>query len=122
MPIYWQAFQIMNYETYISLRSEGKICAGIRDSDALRVGQYLPKKYQGAVGCWNIVTVLSIPAAIALMIFYKWWLGLIVLLVVPVIIFKANKKSAVNFVLKHAEEDQEFFDFLVENDLLIFRE
>ena len=45
-----------------------------------------------------------------------------VLFFVPPTIFVANKKSAVGFVLKYAEENEKFFNILVENDLLVFRE
>ena len=36
-------------------------------------------------------------------------------------IFSATKKSAAQFVLEHAQDNKEFFDTLVENNLLVFK-
>jgi hypothetical protein len=36
-------------------------------------------------------------------------------------IYRATKKSAAQFVLEHAENDAQFFRFLVENNLLILK-
>jgi len=66
--------------------------------------------------------MLSIPAAIALMVFAKWWIGLLVLLFVTPAIFRATKKSAAKFVLEHAEESEEFFNLLVEQSMLVFKQ
>jgi hypothetical protein len=55
-------------------------------------------------------------------LFWKWWVGLLLLFFVTHIIFRATKKSAAQFVLEHAEENKESFEFLMQNDLLLFRE
>ena len=110
----------MKYDEY--KRLHGRVRIQISSSVALSLGgKYLPARYGTALAMWNIIAFLSIPASIAVAIFFKWWVGLLLLLFVPATIFSANKKSAVGSVLQHAEENEEFFNMLVENDLLSFR-
>lgn len=112
----------MTYDEFKRARQEQGVRAGIDNSVALRLIEYLPKRFQYAHIFWSWVWMLSIPAAILLMIFVKWWVGLIVLFFVTPTIFRATKKSAAQFVLEHAEENEEFFDKLVEGNLLIFKQ
>jgi len=112
----------MKYKEYKALRAQGRIRAGIDSSVALSVGKYLPARYSYAVAFWNIVALLTVPGAIIAGIFLRWWVGLIILFFVTPTIFAANRKSAIGFVLQYAEENEDFFNALVENDLLVFRE
>lgn len=111
----------MEWEEYRELRHNHQIEAGIPVGIALRLGEYLPHRYQYAVAFWNIVGFLSIFFGIAALFFARWYIGVAILLASPVI-FKANKRSAVQHVLAHAEEDKDFFDYLIQNDWLVFRQ
>jgi len=66
--------------------------------------------------------MLSIPGFIAVSVFYKWWVGVLLLFVVTPVISTSVKKSAAEFVLEHATDNKDFFDLLVSNNLLVFRE
>jgi len=66
--------------------------------------------------------MLSIPTFILIAIFWKWYIGLPLLLIVTPQLFKANKKSVSQFILEYAEEDQKFFQSLMHDDLLTFKE
>ena len=112
----------MDYDEFVKLRHEGRISAGVDTSRALRLIDHLPKRYRAAQIFWSWVWMLSIPAFICVSVFYKWWLGLILLVVVTPLIFSAVKKAAANFVLEHATENRAFFELLVQNGLLAFRE
>ena len=68
---------------------------------------------------WSWVWFLSYPAGLALMIFQKWWGGLIFLIVVPGTIFAAVKKSALDFVIEHAVEDAAFYNFVIANGITV---
>lgn len=46
---------------------------------------------------------------------------MLLLFIVTPMIFRATKKSASQFVLEHAENDAQFFSFLVEKNLMIFK-
>ncbi|MEI7511489.1 MAG: hypothetical protein WCJ84_05005 [Candidatus Peregrinibacteria bacterium] len=111
----------MKHEEFIKLRKEGKISAGVDNSTALKLVDHLPKKYQASHLFWSWVWMLSIPGFVLVSIFYKWWVGLLLLFFVTPMISSAIKKSAAQFVLEHAEENKKFFQFLVENDILIFK-
>jgi hypothetical protein len=112
----------MTHDQFIRARREKSIRAGISQSDALRLIDYLPKRYQYAHAFWSWVWMLSIPVAIILSISTKWWVGLIILVFVTPAIFKATKKSAAQFVLEHAEENEAFFNKLVELNFLVFKQ
>ena len=112
----------MTYEEFVQGRQAGTISAGIDTPNALRLIDHLPRRYQAAHTFWSWVWMLSIPGFICVAIFWKWWVGLVLLFLVTPMIFSATKKSAVQFVLEHAEENAEFFDMLVENNLLVFRD
>lgn len=111
----------MTFQEFKLLRSEGKVAAGIDNSIALRLIDYLPRRYQHAHAFWSWIWILSIPAALALSIFYRWWSGLLVLFFITPAIFSSTKKSAAQFVLEHAENDPAFFDRLVEQNILTFK-
>jgi len=112
----------MTYEEFIQRRQAGTIHAGIHTSTALRLIDDLPKRYQAAHLFWSWVWMLSIPGFICVSIFWKWWAGLLLLFLVTPAIFGATKKSAARFVLEHAEESKEFFERLVEENILVFRD
>ena len=111
----------MTHEEFILHRQAGTVRAGIDPSKALRLVEHLPKRYRVAHLFWAWMWILTIPGFICVAIFWKWWAGLLLLLLVTPIIFKAIKASAAQFVLKHAEENKQFFDLLMENDLLFFK-
>lgn len=112
----------MTHEEFLRLRKAGKIAAGIDNSAAIRLIDRLPRRYQAAHHFWSWVWMLSIPGFIAVAILVKWWLGLLLLVFVTPLISSSVKRSAAQFVLEHATNDAEFFDLLVSNDLLVFRE
>lgn len=79
---------------------------------------FLPKRYQFAHIFWSWVWFLSILAGIAILIFQKWWAGLIFLVFVPSTISAAVKKSTFDFVIQHAIEDPKFYTFAISNDII----
>lgn len=62
--------------------------------------------------------MLSIPGAIALAFWFKWWVGLIALLIVPAALFKATRKAACQFVMDYAVKDEQFFQFVRDRSVL----
>jgi hypothetical protein len=111
----------MTYQEYKTLRAAGRISADIDNSTALRLIDRLPKQYQAAHAFWSWVWMLSIPGFICVAIFVKWWFGLILLCVATPAIFSGTKKAAAQHVLAHTEEDEEFFNQVVKDELLRFK-
>jgi hypothetical protein len=112
---------IMTYAEYKKLHAGGKTVAGVSNSEALRLVQYLPKRYQYAHLFWAWCGFVSIPGFISVSIFYAWWVGLLLLFIVSPMIFRGTRKSAAQFVLEHAEGDEQFFTLLVKKKVLIFK-
>ena len=54
------------------------------------------------------------------MVFVEWWIGLIVI-GVGLILPRAIKESSTEFVLEQALEDERFYQFATEADLLDIR-
>ena len=112
----------MTHEEFLHLRNAGKIVAGIDNSAAIRLIPRLPQRYRAAHHFWSWVWMLSIPGFIAVAIFFKWWVGLLLLIFLTPALSRAIKRSAADFVLEHATENSEFFDLLVSKDLLFFQD
>ena len=112
----------MTFAEYREKNADGQATIGIDNKVAYRLIHLLPKRYQRAQMFWLWIGILSIPLSVLLMIFTKWWIGLLVVLFVTPAIFKANMKSALQFVLDYAHEDEKFFNYLLESDLLLFKE
>lgn len=112
----------MTHEEFVLRWRAGTLSADMDASTALRLIDHLPKPYRAAHTFWSWVWMLSIPGFICVSVFWKWWAGLLLLVFVTPMISSAIKKSARQFVLEYAEENKEFFNKLVENSLLVFRE
>jgi hypothetical protein len=111
----------MTYEEYINLRKLGCIKAGIENSKAIGLIDYLPRKYQYAHYFWSWIWLLSIPGFICVAIFVKWWIGLLLIIFITPLLSKSTKRSAAQFVLEYAEENKDFFEALVKNNILDFK-
>lgn len=114
-------FSSMTFVEYKRLHAEGKILVGISHSNAQKVVDFLPRRYQYATYFWSSIWLLSIPGFVCVSLFYRWWVGLLLLFFVTRTLFRAINKSISQFVIEHAEDDEHFFTFLVERNLLVFK-
>ncbi len=78
----------------------------------------LPKNYQYAHLFWTCVWLLSYAAGILIMIFQTWWIGLIFLVFIPQMLSKATKKSAMDFIVKHALENNDFYQYAITESII----
>lgn len=53
--------------------------------------------------------MLSIPASFATMYFYKWWVGLLSLILVPTTILRANRTGVMQDVIRHVIADPAYY-------------
>lgn len=72
--------------------------------------QYLPMRYQAAHNFWSLILILSVPAALVLWYFTKWYWGVLSLCFITPIINESVRKSACQFVMEHALADPAFFE------------
>lgn len=113
----------MTHEEFVQAYRTGKIAARVNRSLALQLmgTTAMAKRYRAAHLFWSWVWFLSVPAAIACMIWVRWWIGLIVL-ITGFALPKAIKQSAAQFVIEQALDDEQFYNLAIESKVLMISE
>jgi hypothetical protein len=113
----------MEYAEFINSWNEGKLEIDVDRSKALQIAnsKILPKRYQMAHIFWSWVWILSIPTAFAVMYFYTWWVGLLLLVLLTPALLSSTKKSAMQFMIDHSIENPEFYQFAVSEGVIRVR-
>jgi len=109
----------MNYTNFKNGLADNSINATIDQTKVLSLTKYLPANYQAAHIFWSSITLLSIPVFILLAVFFNTWIGLLLLIIGSPMLFRATKKSATQFLIRYALENEEFFMALEEKQLII---
>lgn len=109
----------MNHEEFVEKYNKGLLKVHVNESDALKIAnsKVLPKRFQAAHIFWCWIWLLTIPAGICLIIWVNLWAGIGVLILGP-IIKKAVKRSASEFVLEYALDNEEFYNIIVKSKTL----
>ncbi len=82
----------------------------------------LPARYQRTYMLWTYAWLLSLPCALFALFFYKWWAGLLVLVLLTPTLFRAATRYAMQHMIDYAIEDGTFYSYAVENDVIRVRE
>ncbi len=77
----------------------------------------IPKRYRLAHLFWTWIAFLLIPVGIALIFLITWWVGVIALVLVP-LLFSSARKSACEFVIEHALDNEDFYNKAVKSGTL----
>lgn len=114
----------MEHSEFVVAWNQRKLEVDVDRSKALQIAnsKMLPKRYRAAHIFWSWVWILSIPAAIAVMFLYKWWVGVLILIVVTPLISKSTKKSAMQFMIDYALENAEFYQFALAEGVIRIRQ
>jgi len=114
----------MEHSEFVVAWKQNKLEIDVDRSKALQIAnsKMLPKRYQVAHIFWSWVWILSIPAAIVVMFLYKWWVGLLILVLVAPLISKSTKKSAMQFMIDYSLESPEFYQFALAEDVIRIRQ
>lgn len=114
----------MDHSKFIEAWNQGKLDVDVDRSKALKIAnsKMLPKRYRVAHIFWSWVWMLSITAAIAVMFLYKWWVGLLILILVTPVISKSTKKSAMQFMIDYSLESHEFYQFALAEGVIRVRQ
>lgn len=109
----------LSHSSFIDAWKNGKIKIDVDRRKALRIANSdaLPKRYRAAHIFWSTVWLLTIPLGTGL-IFYKWWIGLLVLFVVSPSIANATKTSAMQFMIDHALENEDFYARAIQDGVI----
>ncbi len=100
------------YSEYLRLKKSGLIIVAADKSTALRLVDYMPKRYQFAHQFWSGVWILSIPFFIVTA-FFTYGLSLLGLITITPLIFGSVKETAAGFVIENAESSEEFYKLAV---------
>jgi len=114
----------MEHSEFVQSWNQGKLEIDVDRSKALQIvgSKMLPKRYQAAHIFWSWVWILSIPAAFAVMYFYTWWAGLLLLVLLTPALSSSTKKSAMQFMIDHSVENPEFYQFAVSEGVIRVRQ
>lgn len=109
----------MTHKEVVDGYHTGKLRILINESAALKLMNttFVDKPYQYATIFWSWVWMLSIPIGIALIIWVNMWLGIAVI-VIGLILPQAIKRSSSENVLEQALRDEEFYNALVEAEII----
>jgi len=113
----------MEHTAFVRFWNQGKLEIDVDRSKALQItnSKMLPKRYQTAHIFWSWGWILSIPAAFAVMYFYTWWAGLLLLVFLTPALSISTKKSAMQFMIDYAVENPEFYKFAVSEGVIRVR-
>lgn len=114
----------MEHSEFVQAWNQGKLEIDVDRSKALQIAgsKMLPKRYQAAHMFWSWVWILSIPAAFAVMYFYTWWAGLLLLIFLTPALSSSTKKSAMQFMIDHSVENPEFYQLAVSEGVIRVRQ
>jgi hypothetical protein len=101
------------------LRSQTGIQAKIDSVSALGLIDYLPDRFQHTQLFWVWVCISTIAVALALTMFISLWIVALFMVLITHLLFQVIIKVASRCALDHAEENEEFFNMLVDKKLLI---
>ena len=112
----------MEHKEFVKKYKEKKIDVLVNKSLSLKSisAGYLPKQYFWAHTLWSWIWFLSIPIGIILL-FIDTVVGILVLFFVSFLGGMAVKKAASQFVLERALEDETFYQFAIESELIIIK-
>ena len=114
----------MEHSEFVQSWNQGKLEIDVDRSKALQIAgsKKMPKRYQAAHMFWSWVWILSIPAAFAVMYFYTWWAGLLLLVFLTPALSSSSKKSAMQFMIDYSVENPEFYQLAVSEGVIRVRQ
>ena len=86
----------MEHDEFVEGLKRGTVAVDVDRNKALQIAnawEKLPHRFRSAHVFWTSAWLLTIPAAFVAAFLYKWWAGVIILLVVTPALFAATKKS-----------------------------
>lgn len=112
----------ISYKEFVEKYQKGEINVAVHKTNSLKAidAGYLPKRYFWAHTLWSWFWLLSIPVGI-IWLFFDTLSGILILFFISFLGGRAVKKAASQFVLKHALENEDFYNFTIESETLIIK-
>ncbi len=109
----------MTHDEFVTLWKSGSINVHVNRGAALHLIKTEPmRQYYPAHYFWSAIWFLSFPVSIALSIWVKWWIGILLFLLALGPLRQSIVNSACGFVIEKAVEDREFYSFLMEKEVI----
>jgi len=110
----------MNHSKFVEKYHSGEIKVNINKFDAkqLLINDQMPKKYVNADVFWSWVWILALVGGLILFFIYSKLLGAIIF-IIGLILPGRQKESAMQFVLEYALENEEFFEMVKSEHILL---
>jgi hypothetical protein len=109
----------MTHKEFVEVYKSGTVRVEINESDALKLmnTSLVDRPYQYATIFWSWIWILCIPIGVVLIIWVNMWLGIAVV-VIGLLLPRAIKKSSSENVLEQALRNEEFYNALVEAEIM----
>lgn len=114
----------MQHDEFVHAYKTGAIKVDVDHSKALHVAngwEKLPQRFRTAHVFWTSAWLVTIPAAAAAAVMHSWWAGALILVVLLPTLFTGAKRSAAKHVLDYAVENDVFYSYVIEYDVLRIR-
>ena len=109
----------LEYQKFLELYKSGVIKVHVNKYDAkqLLTTDIMPKKYVYSDIVWSWIWLLSLPVGISLIIWVNRIIGVIICFLF-FFIHNAQRQSAAQFVIEYAQEDESFYNFVVDQGIM----
>jgi Flp pilus assembly protein TadB len=114
----------MEHDEFKSAWRAGSIQVEVDRAKAMEVANaktVLPARYQQEYQWWTIAWLVTLPAALVAAVFVKWWAGLLVLLFVTPVLFRATNRRVKRFTIEFALENGDFYAYAVDHAIIKLR-
>jgi hypothetical protein len=109
----------ISHVDFIKKWKNGEINIHVNKSGAIKAVEagYLPTGYRGAQTLYGWIWITGLIVALPLMIWYKWWVGLIVG-AISMSLPEALKKTAAQGIIDKALEDEQFYKLVIQHGIV----
>lgn len=113
----------MTHKEFIDGYKSGKLDVLVNRSNALKTisNRYVPNNYYWVHTFWSWIWMLSIPVGI-IFLFFNIGVGILILFFISFLGGKAVKKSAMQFMIDHALENEPFYNFMIKSETIVIKQ
>ncbi len=110
----------MPWEDFIEAYKAGRIVVRVDGARSIIAMNHpmMAKRYKRANSFWSWIFLLCFPLAVACFVWYRWWVG-VFLLLVGMGLSGAVRKSANSFILDYALENRTWYHTAINEEFMV---
>jgi hypothetical protein len=115
----------LQHSDFVTAWKAGKLQVHVERAKALQIladPAVAPASTRRSQLLWTWLWILSVPAALAVMYFYRWWAGLLLLATVTPALGLSTKKSTRQLMIDRVLADSDFYDYAIQAGIVHVRE